>query len=183
MHASNFSGGTGISKGLGQASCSPAPGKGKALIIRHTAVPVLVCLVLWNQIRVMGASVVFAPSPPPQQSSRSLHSLWSMTEVCFKSLAEGLKLFKPLKISQTAPALVKTLTSFQAWVLPKTGLAKICVKEISSSHCNRGEACSDWRNYWHHLEKYRRNVMGHLQQLAQGRYGGDCYVLYCTLGK
>lgn len=47
-----------------------------------------------------------------------------MTEVCLKSLTEGLKLCKPLKISQTALALLKAFTSFQAWVLPKTGLAK-----------------------------------------------------------
>lgn len=47
MDASNFSGATGVSKGTEKGFIfpkSPAPGKGKPLIIRHTVIPVLVCL-------------------------------------------------------------------------------------------------------------------------------------------
>lgn len=47
MHAGNFSGGTGVSKGAAIDFVfpeSPAPGEGEPLMSRHTAIPVLVCL-------------------------------------------------------------------------------------------------------------------------------------------
>lgn len=69
--------------------------------------------------------------PLPASKAPSVHSLSSMTEVCLKSLARGLKLYKSFKISQTALALLKAFASFQAWVLPKTGLEIISMKETS----------------------------------------------------